>query len=150
MSRCSVKVLALSNCATGPVSPLAGVRLAARGEGAGRGGVAAGRGSDAGRKGERGGSRGGARPTGTRLPEPRLGEQFLLCYDRIIDGKARRVEQGTEPSGVEVVDEDVRVYEDRDFCHARISARNSSSVCLRECFLIVATYSALSFTSVCP
>src|SRR2546426_8841233 len=47
MSRCTVKVLALSNCSAEPVSPLAGARLAARGEGSGRGGVAAGRAGDA-------------------------------------------------------------------------------------------------------
>src|SRR5206468_107197 len=54
----SVKVLALSNCATGPVSPLVGARLAARGKGSGWDGVAAGRANDISGDGKSGTRRG--------------------------------------------------------------------------------------------
>src|SRR5437016_6977185 len=66
----SVKVLAITNCATGPVSPLAGARLAARGEGNGWGGVAAGRAGDARRAGKSGTRRGPPLRRGCGPAEP--------------------------------------------------------------------------------
>jgi len=61
------------------------------------------------------------------IGEPRLGQQFLFCGDEIVDGEAGGIEQCVEQACVEIVDEDVGIYKDRDFCHASISARNASS-----------------------
>src|SRR5438128_1020219 len=77
----SVKVLALSNCATGPVFPLVGARLAARGEGSGRGGVAAGRAGDARGNGEGRESRGAPLRRGCGPAELTVEESDFLDED---------------------------------------------------------------------
>lgn len=69
-----------------------------------------------------------------RIAEPRLGQQFLFRDDGIVEREPGGIEQRVESACVEIVDEDVGIYEDRDFCHASISSRNASSDCFRPCF----------------
>ena len=68
------------------------------------------------------------------IAKPGLCQQFLFRDDGIVDGEAGGIEKSVESSLVEILDEDVGIYEDRDFCHASISSRKVSSDCLRPCF----------------
>src|SRR3989441_1998159 len=79
-----------------------------------------------------------------------LREQLLPRDDRVVDAAARIAEEPAVSAGVEVVDQDVGVYEDADRCHARISLRKAASERLRERRRSMRTYSALSLTAVCP
>ena len=74
-----------------------------------------------------------------RIAESGLAQQFPFCDDGIVNGESGGIEQNVKPACVEIVDEDVGVYEDRDFFHASISARNASSDCFRLCFRSAAT-----------
>lgn len=52
------------------------------------------------------------------------------------------IEKSVDPARVEIIDQNVGVYEDRDFWRASISAKKSSSECLGACFRMAATYAA--------
>ena len=69
-----------------------------------------------------------------RIAESGLAQQFFFRDDGIVDGESGGIEQSVKPACVEIIYEDVGIYEDRDFCHASISSRNASSDCFRPCF----------------
>jgi hypothetical protein len=47
-----------------------------------------------------------------RIAKPRLCQQFLFRDDGIVDGEACGIEKSVESSLVEILDEDVGIYED--------------------------------------
>src|SRR6266536_5592169 len=82
-----------------------------------------------------------------RIRQPRLAQKFFAAHHRVVDLSTRRVKDVDKAAGVEVVDENVGVYEDSDRCHARISPRNCRSETRRERRRSIRTYSTLSVTS---
>ena len=82
--------------------------------------------------------------------QPPLGQQLLLRHHGIIDLEALALQNRAEEAGIEVVNEDVRIDQELDFCHARISSRKASSERLRDPLRISRTYATLSSTSEWP
>ena len=84
------------------------------------------------------------------VPQSLLRQELLACDDRVVDPVSPIVQQGGVLSSVEVVDQDIRVYEDADRCHARIPLRKLLSERFRACRRSMRTYATLSPTSACP
>jgi len=59
--------------------------------------------------------------------QPRLGQKLLLCHDGVINLKSPVFKNRQEKAGIEIVDHDVGVDQELNFCHARISLRKASS-----------------------
>src|SRR2546423_12491215 len=59
--------------------------------------------------------------------ETLFGEQLLPGDRGVVDPETITLENRCEAPRVEVVDEDVGIYEEADSCHRRISSRNASS-----------------------
>jgi len=66
------------------------------------------------------------------LFQPRLGQKFLLRHDGVINLESSVFEDRPEKTGVEVIDNDIRIDQEFDFCHSRISLRKASSDRSRE------------------